>query len=156
MNAPTGDFNAQATELARIFMGLWMPSRIVCPSESAEIAVLEAFAVGAQANAVPVEVIDLRSEPAERLAALTARLADWNSGPTHNPQATPTLLILQGFDVFGDKRHEEPTYPFRSKFQFDEFFRWVFVGRDPERMDFLFNSYDRPLYRAAIDITPAA
>ena len=55
---------------------------------------------------------------------------------------------------FGDDTHEGPTYPFRSQFQFDQKFLWLFIGRDASRMRFLFGSYRRPLYQAAGDITP--
>ena len=46
----------------------------------------------------------------------------------------------------------------RSNFQFDQKFLWLFVGRDASRMRFLFESYRRPPYGAAGDITqdPAA
>ena len=66
----------------------------------------------------------------------------------------PMLLILRGFDVFGDDAHEAPTYAFRSEFQFDQKFLWLFIGRDAARMQFLFGTYRRPLYQAASDITP--
>ena len=145
----------QAREVARKFTTLWMPSRVVCPSEDEEEAVVEALSTAAIQRGVPVETIDLRPAPAERLEAVTARLAGWRGRPeTRDPTFVRSLLILRGFDVFGDEQHEEPTYPFRSNFQFDEEFRWVFLGRNGERMRFLFNSYERPLYLAAMDITP--
>lgn len=75
-------------------------------------------------------------------------------GETADNGPIPTLLILRGFDVFGDDTHDGPTYPFRSKFQFDRNFLWLFVGQDTSRMRFLFGSYRRPLYQAAGDITP--
>lgn len=148
---------AQAHEVTRAFTTLWMPSRVVCPSEDAEEAVVGALSTAAIQRNVPVETIDLRPAPAERLEAVTARLAGWRGRPeTRDPAFVHSLLILRGFDVFGDKEHEEPTYPFRSNFQFDEEFRWVFLGRSDERMRFLFSSYERPLYLAAVDITPEA
>lgn len=148
---------AHAGGVAQGFMRIWMPCRLVCPSDEAEDAVIEALSAGAKENNVPVEVIDVRPAPAERLEAVTARVTDWKGRPeTRAPDFVPTLLILRGFDVFGDKQHEDPTYPFRSDFQFDEAFRWVFLGRDRKRMSFLFNSCERPLYHAAMDITPAA
>ena len=150
-------FAVEAGEVVRKFMTLWMPSRVVCPSEDAENAVVETLSNAAIERNVPVEVIELRPAPAERLEAVTERLAGWRGQPEkRGPACVHTLLILRGFDVFGDKQHEEPTYPFRSSFQFDEEFRWVFLGRDGERMRFLFNSYERPLYLAAMDITPEA
>ncbi|MEN1925042.1 hypothetical protein [Luteimonas qiangzhengi] len=148
---------AQAHEVARGFTTLWMPSQVVCPSEIAEEAVVRALSTAALQRDVPFETIDLRPAPAERLEAVTARLAGWRGRPeTRDPTFVRSLLILRGFDVFGDEQHEEPTYPFRSNFQFDEEFRWVFLGRNDERMRFLFSSYERPLYLAAMDITPEA
>ena len=131
------------------------PARLVCPSDEAEQAVVDAVAQAAAQRGIPVEVIDLRPAPAERLDAVTARLDGWGSrAVADTPDAIPTLLILRGFDVFGDDTHDGPTYPFRSEFQFDRKFLWLFVGRDASRMWFLFGSYRRPLYQAAGDITP--
>jgi len=131
------------------------PARLVCPSDEAEQAVVDAMTQAAAARGIPVEVIDLRPAPAERLDAVTARLDGWRSRAVDDaPDAMPTVLILQGFDVFGDDAHEGPTYPFRSEFQFDRKFLWLFIGRDASRMRFLFGSYRRPLYQAAGDITP--
>ena len=131
------------------------PARLVCPSEEAEQAIVDAVTKTAAVRGSPVEVIDLRPAPAERLDAVTARLDGWRSGSVDSEAGTmPTLLILRGFDVFGDDTHDTPTYPFRSEFQFDRKFLWLFVGRDPSRMRFLFGSYRRPLYQAASDITP--
>lgn len=99
--------------------------------------------------------VDLRPAPAERLNAVTARLDGWKGGTADNaPSTLLALLILRGFDVFGDDTHDGPTYPFRSKFQFDQKFLWLFVGRDTSRMRFLFDSHQRPLYDAAGEITP--
>ncbi|WP_449301633.1 hypothetical protein [Pseudoxanthomonas mexicana] len=131
------------------------PARLICPSDEAEQAVVDAVTQAAASRGVPVEIIDLRPAPAERLDAVTARLDGWRSRAVDgNPDAMPTLLILRGFDVFGDDTHEGPTYPFRSQFQFDQKFLWLFIGRDASRMRFLFGSYRRPLYQAAGDITP--
>ena len=131
------------------------PARLVCPSDEAELAVMEAVTAAASTRGITVEVIDVRPAPAERLDAITARLAasidEYQSAAS---ESVPTLLILRGFDVFGDYTHEGPTYPFRSRFQFDKQFLWLFVGRDASRMRFLFGSHQRPLYRAAGDITP--
>ena len=131
------------------------PARLICPSDEAEQAVVDAVTQAAASRGVPVEIIDLRPAPAERLDAVTARLDGWRSRAVDgNPDAMPTLLILRGSDVFGDDPHEGPTYPFRSQFQFDQKFLWLFIGRDASRMRFLFGSYRRPLYQAAGDITP--
>lgn len=131
------------------------PARLICPSDEAERAVLDAMIQAAAVHGIPVEVIDLRPAPNERLDAVTARLDGWENSPLAGASdAAPVLLILLGFDVFGDEEHDTPTYPFRSKFQFDRKFLWLFVGRDAARMRFLFGSYRRPLYQAASDITP--
>ncbi len=127
------------------------PARLVCPSDEAEQAVVDAVTQAAAARGIPVDVIDLRPAPAERLDAVTARLDGRESCAA---DSLPTLLILCGFDIFGDDTHDAPTYPFRSEFQFDRKFLWLFIGREASRMRFLFGSYRRPLYQAASDITP--
>lgn len=129
------------------------PAHLGCPSDAAEQAVVEAVTRAAVARGIPVEVIDVRPAPAKRLDAVTARLGP-SGRETADDGPVPTLLILRGFDVFGDDTHDRPTYPFRSEFQFDEKFLWLFVGRDASRMRFLFGSYQRPLYHAASEITP--
>ena len=130
------------------------PARLICPSDAAEQAVIEAVIQVATARGIPCEVIDLRPAPAERLAAVTARLDGWD-GDSSQDTSQITVLILRGFDVFGDDEHDAPTYPFRSQFQFDRKFLWLFIGRDWRRMWWLFGGYRRPLYHAAGDITPA-
>lgn len=129
------------------------PARIVCPSDEAEQTMVDAVARAADARGIPVEVIDVRPAPAERLDAITARLVA-TGDETTDERFVPTLLILRGIDVFGDDAHDGPTYPFRSVFQFDKKCLWLFVGRDSSRMRFLFCSPQRPLYRSAGDITP--
>ena len=132
------------------------PARLICPSDAAEQAVIEAVIQVATARGIPCEVIDLRPAPAERLAAVTARLDGWDGDSSQDASQTmPAVLILRGFDVFGDDAHDAPTYPFRSQFQFDRKFLWLFIGRDWRRMQWLFGSCRRPLYHAAGDITPA-
>ena len=130
------------------------PARMVCPTDEAEQAVVDAVTQAATDHGIPVEVVDLRPAPAERLDAVTARLDGWGGAPRNDASPAPTVLILRGFDVFGDEASDGPTYPFRSNFQFDHKFLWLFIGRDAARMRFLFGSYRRPLYRAAGDITP--
>lgn len=126
------------------------PARIVCPSDEAEQAIVDAVAA---ARGIPAEVIDVRPAPAARLDAVTARLVT-SVDESADSESVPTLLIILGFDVFGDDAHDGPTYPFRSRFQFDKQFLWLFVGREASRMRFLFGGHQRPLYRAAGDITP--
>jgi hypothetical protein len=149
-----------ATEIANGFIhhlapAFRPPASLVCPSDVAEQAVVEAVTRAARARGIPTEMVDLRSTPVERLDAVTARLDGWRSVTLDGDSgAVPTLLILRGFDVFGDDDHDAPTYPFRSRFQFDRKFLWLFIGRDWRRMWWLFGSYRRPLYQAAHDITP--
>lgn len=131
------------------------PARLVCPTAEVEHAFVDILTRLATAREIPVEDIDLRPAPAQRLGAVTARLGGWRSQPLDDtPDTNPTLLILRGFDAFGDNKHDGPTYPFRSKFQFDRKFLWLFIGRDWRRMRWLFGSHRRPLYQAAGDITP--
>jgi hypothetical protein len=153
-----GDLMDIATKVAQEFIhrlapAFRPPARLVCPSDEAEQAVIDAVIRAATARGIPSEVIDLRPAPAERLDAVTARL-DTNESRASDPTPPPTLLILRGFDVFGDDDHDAPTYPFRSEFQFDQKFLWLFIGRDWRRMHWLFGSYRRPLYHAADNITP--
>ena len=160
MAAATPALEAIAERLAGGFINhltptLGVPARLVCPSDEAEQAIVNAMTRAATAQGIPVEVIDLRPAPAERLGAVTARLDGWESGAADSGDSpVQALLILRGFDVLGDDAHDGPTYPFRSKFQFDQKFLWLFVGRDASRMRFLFDSHRRPLYHAAGDITP--
>ena len=130
------------------------PARMVCPTDEAEQAVIDAVTQAAVDRSIPVEVIDVRPAPAEHLDAVTARLDGRGGALSHDASTVPSLLILRGFDVFGDEASEDPTYPFRSEFQFDRKFLWLFIGRDAARMRFLFGSYQRPLYLAADDVTP--
>jgi hypothetical protein len=141
--------------ISRLTPLLGTPARVICPSDEAEQALIVAMTQAADAQGMPSEVIDLRPAPAERLDAITARLDGWRSGAaSSSDQTAQRLLILLGFDAFGDDTQDAPTYPFRSNFQFDRKFLWLFVGRDASRMRFLFESYRRPLYGAAGDITP--
>jgi hypothetical protein len=160
--APEDDLAQVAAAVAQGFIhhlapAFRPPTRLVCPSDRAEQALVDAVIEAATARGLPAEVIDLRPAPAERLAAVTARLDGWAGRPSHEGAPTgPTMLILRGFDVFGDDDHDAPTYLFRSEFQFDRKFLWLFIGRDWRRMWWLFGSYRRPLYQAAADITPPA
>lgn len=158
-NSETRTIEAVAGQVARAFIhhlapAFRPPARLVCPSDAAEQAVVDAVTQAAAAQGIPVEVVDLRPAPSERLDAVTARLDGWRGSLDPDTDVTPTLLVLRGFDVFGDDDHDAPTYQFRSEFQFDRRFLWLFVGRDAARMRFLFGSYRRPLYQAAGDITP--
>lgn len=77
MNLQSTDLREEAAAIARTFMTLWLPSKFVCPTEAAELAVVKALADGARSATVTAEVIDLRPAPAGRLGAITARLNEW-------------------------------------------------------------------------------
>jgi hypothetical protein len=104
-NKVAGDFIHRLTPAFR------PPARLVCRSDEVEQAVVEAVTRAAVARGIPVEVIDVRPAPAERLDAVTARLGT-SVEETAGNGPVPTLLILRGFDVFGDDTHDAPTYPF--------------------------------------------
>lgn len=147
---------ARAAQVAETFMAFGMPSRVVCPSDEAKAALIAAISTRAKEASTALEVVEFGSEPVARLESVTRRLAGWQgrSSARWGENFVPTILVLSGFDVFGSKQSEAPVYPFRSTFQFDDEFRWFFLGSSRKRMDFLFNSYERPLYRAAMDLTP--
>lgn len=129
------------------------PARLVTPTEEAELAVIDAVVLEAADRGIPTEIVDLRPAPAELLHQVTERLKEFRQGQDAGDEM-PTLLILRGFDVFGDEAQNGPTYPFRAKFQFDRSHLWLFLGRDASRMRWLFGSYARPLYESTVDITP--
>lgn len=96
---PTVDVTLQAiaTQVAgdfihRLAPAFRPPARLVCPSDEAEQAILEAVTQAAIARGILVEVIDVRPAPAERLDAVTARLGTWGS-ETDDSDSVPTLLI---------------------------------------------------------------
>lgn len=91
-----------------------------------------------------MEVIDLRPAPAELLDAVTQRLCGFEGQRVRNQAPAVQVLALDGFDLLEGPSHDGPTYPFRSQFQFDEDFRWLFQGRDWRRLRRLFGSYRLP------------
>jgi hypothetical protein len=103
-----------------------------------------------------MEVVDVRPAPEALLGEVTARLGGFYAESATDPTTAIRLLALDGFDVFEGTGRDGPTYPFRSKFQFDENYRWLFLGRDWGRLQRLFKSYHLPLYQAATDLTPKA
>lgn len=90
----------------------------------------------------------------EMCCILTARLRDIFYRPNDNGHSRPTLLILDGFDLLEGDKNDAPTFPFRSKFQFDQEHLWLFMGRDWPRLRNIFGDRRLPLYRAASDVTP--
>lgn len=137
-----------------MFPSFRMPCFLACPDDLHAQAIMVAIAQAAVAKGVATEVIDLRPAPAELLDGVTQRLCGFE-GRRDQKQAAPVrVLALEGFDLLEGPGNDGPTYPFRSRFQFDEDFRWLFLGRDWHRLRRLFGSYRHPLYHAASDITP--
>lgn len=137
----------------RLFPGFRSPAYLACPDDNVEDAVVAAIAEAAASKGVRTEVVDLRPAPAERLDGVTARLHGFGGHESSSAESGVTLLVLRGFDLLEGPRNDAPTYPFRSKFQFDQEHRWLFVGRDWQRLRRLFNSYSLPLYQAASSCT---
>ncbi|GAB2507753.1 hypothetical protein GCM10027084_23260 [Pseudoxanthomonas sangjuensis] len=115
---------------------------------------LAAISRAAGARGVATEIIDLRPAPTERLAEITKRLCGFEGRRERKDAPAVSVLVLDGFDLLEGADNEGPTYPFRSEFQFDEDFRWLFMGRDWRRLRRLFGTYRLPLYQAASDLTP--
>lgn len=144
------------TFVHRLFPSYRSPAFLACPDDRCVETCRIAIAAAAKEKGVETEVIDLRPAPAERLDSVTARLCeDVNAESESNlTQRWPTLLVLDGFDLLEGPQNDPPTYPFRSLFQFDQAHRWLFLGRDWQRLRRMFRSYKLPLYRSADDITP--
>lgn len=158
---PSGEGHAlldqvTAAYVHRLFPEFRLPAYLACPDQGCTAACLDAITRAAKKKQVPSEIIDLHPAPADRLNAVTARLRDANDRGPVDPALQVQLLILHGFDLLEGAANDEPTYPFRSRFQFDQEHLWLFVGQDWKRLARLFTSYKLPLYRAASDITPAA
>lgn len=137
-----------------MFPSFRMPAFVACPNDCCAQAVLSAITLAAGRNGVATEVIDLRPAPAELLDGVTQRLCGFY-GRSEGEEAPPRrVLALDGFDLLEGPENDAPTYPFRSEFQFDEDYLWLFLGRDWRRLRRMFGSYRLPLYHAASDITP--
>lgn len=137
-----------------MFPSFRMPAFVACPDDTCAQAVLSAITLAAGRNGVATEVIDLRPAPAARLDGVTQRLCGFY-GRSEGEEAPPRrVLALEGFDLLEGPENDAPTYPFRSEFQFDEDYLWLFLGRDWRRLRRMFGSYRLPLYHAASDITP--
>jgi hypothetical protein len=154
------DFQALAQQVAAeyvhwLFPNFRMPAFLACPDDTCASAVLAATRGMATAKDVPMEVVDLRPAPAERLKEITARLPGFYGRKEPLEAPAVRILVLNGFDLLEGPGNDAPTYPFRSAFQFDEDHRWLFLGRDWQRLKRLFASYHLPLYQAASDLTPA-
>jgi len=147
---------SQVTEtfVHRLFPSYRDPSFLACPDDEIAAITLDAVTRAAKSKGVTSEIIDLRPAPADVLHGVTARLHEFNFLRRAVPPRRRRLLVLEGFDRLEGRNRDEPTYQFRSKFQFDVQYLWLFVGRDWRRLSRMF--YDRrlPLYRAASDVTP--
>ena len=138
-----------------LFPSFRMPGFLACPDDLSAQSVLAAIMRAAGSRGVAMEVVDLRPAPAELLNGVTQRLREFHNVRKPKPASPIRILALDGFDLLEGPDNEGPTYPFRSKFQFDEDYRWLFLGRDWHRLQRMFGSYRLPLYHAATDLTPA-
>ena len=86
--------------------------------------------------------------------SMALRVRDINDRTECNEQSWPVPLILEGFDLLEGSKHDAPTFPFRSRFQFDREHLWLFMERDWQRLRRMFGDRRLPLYQAASNITP--
>lgn len=138
----------------RLFPSLRTPAYLACPDDACSETCRAAIATAAKKKHVKTEVVDLRPEPAIRLNQVTGRLRDINYRTNDDRQPWPTLLVLEGFDLLEGSKNDAPTFPFRSRFQFDREHLWLFMGRDLQRLRRMFSDRRLPLYRAASNLTP--
>jgi hypothetical protein len=137
-----------------LFPSFHTPAFLACPDDQSAKAVLAAITRAAGARGVAMEVIDLRPAPAQLIDAVTKRLCESGNRRERKEAPAVRVLVLDGFDLLEGAGHDGPTYPFRSEFQFDQDFRWLFMGRDWCRLRRMFGTYRLPLFHAASDITP--
>src|SRR6185437_16649682 len=123
---------SQVTEtfVHRLFPSYRDPSFLACPDDEIAAITLDAVTRAAKSKGVTSEIIDLRPAPADVLHGVTARLHEFNFLRRAVPPRRRRLLVLEGFDRLEGRNRDEPTYQFRSKFQFDVQYLWLFVGRD--------------------------
>jgi hypothetical protein len=138
----------------RLFPSLRSPAYLACPDDESAERCRSAIVRAAHKRRVKTEVVDLRPAPAARLDSVTARLRDINDRTNDDKHPWPTLLILDGFDLLEGSKNDAPTFPFRSRFQFDREHVWLFMGRDLKRLRRMFGDHRLPLYLAASNITP--
>jgi hypothetical protein len=156
---PPSDAQALADQVAaafvhRLFPSLRSPAFLACPDDECADICRTAITAAANSKRVQTEVIDLRPDPATLLNQVTARLRDINDRTKNDEHHWPTLLVLDGFDVLEGSKNDAPTFPFRSRFQFDREHVWLFMGRDWQRLRRMFGDRRLPLYQAASNITP--
>lgn len=128
-----------ATFVHRLFPSWRSHAYLACPDESSSEMCRAALTAAAKKKRVKTEIVDLRPNPAARLSQVTARLCDIDDCTDSGQQPRPTLLILGGFDLLEGRKNDAPTYPFRSRFQFDHEHLWLFVGRDWKRLQRIFS-----------------
>jgi len=138
----------------RLFPSLRSPTFLACPDDECADICRTAITAAAKRKRVKTEVVDLRPDPAARLDQVTARLRDINDRTNDDKHPWPTLLILDGFDSLEGSKRDAPTFPFRSRLQFDREHLWLFMGRDWQRLRRMFGDRRLPLYQAASNITP--
>lgn len=138
----------------RLFSSLCRPAYLACPDDACAELCQRTIAKAAKERMIETEIVDLQPAPAARLDAITARLRDVNDRTPYERPPRRTLLILDHFDLLEGRRNEAPTFPFRSRFQFDEAHLWLFMGRDVNRLRRMFGNHSLPLYAAASNITP--
>ena len=138
----------------RLFPSLRSPAYLACPDDKSAERCRAAIAAAAKKRKVKTELVDLRPAPAARLDSITARLRDIDDRTNDRKHPWPTLLILDGFDLLEGSKNDSPTFPFRSRFQFDREHLWLFMGRDLKRLRKMFGDHRLPLYLAASNITP--
>jgi len=138
----------------RLFPSLRSPAFLACPDDECADICRTAITAAAKRKRVKTEVVDLRPDPATRLNQVTARLRDINDRTNDDKHPWPTLLILDGFDSLEGRKRDAPTFPFRSRFQFDREHAWLFMGRDWQRLRRMFGDRRLSLYQAASNITP--
>lgn len=139
----------------RLFPSYRSPAYLSCQDNSCAQEMLAAITRAADAKDVDTEVVDLRSNPARLLNGVTERLREFDGKREQCQTEAIRLLVLDGFDLLEGPDNDAPTYPFRSRFQFDEDHLWLFLGQDWRRLRRLFEDYQLPLYHAALDLTPA-
>ena len=146
----------QVTEtfVHRLFPSYRDPSFLACPDDEIAAITLNALTRAAESKGVTSEIIDLRPAPADLLNGVTARLRDFDVSRRGVAPHCRRLLVLEGFDRLEGRNRDEPTYQFRSKFQFDVQHLWLFVGRDWRRLSRMFHDRRLLLYHAASDVTP--
>ncbi|HJR15040.1 MAG TPA: hypothetical protein VJ833_14240 [Rhodanobacteraceae bacterium] len=142
-----------ATFVHRLFPSMCTPAYLACPDDECADICRTTIAKAAKKKRVKTEVVDLRPDPAAQLDQVTARLRDINDRTSDDKQPWPTLLILEGFDLLEGDKNDAPTFPFRSRFQFDTEHVWLFMGRDLQRLRRMFSDRRLPLYHAASNIT---